>query len=249
MNVLDALKNVRLWGISAMPTTYYMLHGGRLTVAEYWRIAPDLFSFGLCVFVKPFGGMPFNFSIPRIEKILEVEWDDLPPVVTRQFKGPVQGFEAAGFDYLFAYELPVLERTRLGAAAVLLSKDALTVATVNYCQDPNTRMRQINCVAVFDDDTKGVTTSMKQMMNSMPEYRTHRHPTAANDPEELYELHQKHLEDWADESLNPQRLDGAAVRKHILEGEQRHVDFNIERRVYIPMQKAEIRRLRDENDD
>jgi len=219
-----------------------------LTIAEYWRISPNIFTFAIAVGLKPFGGFPFNFSIPRVDRIHEVEWDDLPPVVTRQFKDPVRQFERAGFNYLFAYELPLLERNRLGMAAVLISKDALTFATVNYAQDPTTHQRQCNCVSVFDDTTKGVTTTAKKMMKPHPQYRTQRHPEAQADV--LSEHHKQHLAERDEEfSIRPIRLDAAAVREAVLDGEQGHVDFNIERRVYIPMSKEEIRKIRDVHTD
>lgn len=226
-----------------MPTTYYKIHGGRVSVAEYWRMSPNLIAFAIAVGLKPFGGFPFNFSIPRVETLHEVDWDDLPPVAVRQFKEPLQQFEEAGYDYLFAHEMPMLERNRLAVAAILIAKDALGFALVAYVQEPNVRQRHCACISLFDDETIGVTTTATRMLNSSSKYRIQRHVGVRADV--LNEHHKEHLANAdAEFSIRPVRLDPAAVRRAVLDGEQTVVDFNVERRVFIPMAKAEIRRIR-----
>ena len=225
-----------------MATVYYKVHGGRLSFAEYWRMAPDPFTFCIVAVAKLFGGMSFDFSIPRVDQLHTVEWDDIPRDTRKAMREPIQLLEGAGLSLAFFHEMPVLERHRLGVGAALLAPDGRTFATVNYARDKVQSKLDVSCVTPFDDDTFGITTTAKKQMKPQPEHVVARYPGMPAD--DLYDKHLGHLEEWQAERravrVTPQTLPGV-----ILKGEQGHIDFHADRGVYVPMTKAEIRRIRE----
>lgn len=233
-----------------MPTTYYKVHGGRLTVAEYWRMSPNLFSFLVAAGLKPFGGFPFNFSIPRIDELHYVEWDDLPGFARRRMRERVEQLESVGFERIFCYESPFLEEHRLGVATALLAADGRTFAVIPYFRDDNVQRCEVSCVSRFEDETlRGVTTTKKEL-RPIPEHISFRYPGLPADV--LYERHQEHLRGWENDGGQSSRLTREVVADEVLAVEQRTVDFHAERGVFVPMTPGEIRRIRaaqDEKDD
>jgi hypothetical protein len=230
-----------------MPTTYYKVHGGRLSFTEYWRMSPDPFTFLIASVAKLFGGFPMNFSIPRPEELTYVDWDDVPPVARKQFRHPVEELEGVGFELAFCYELPLLEKDRMGAACALLGPEGKTFATVVYCQDKATKQRETSVVSRFDDDTFGVTTTAKKQLKPLPTHLSERYPGAPAD--ELYDKHIDHLKDWTADGRRIQKITRKTLPEVILEGEQATIDFHIERGVFVPMTRAEIRKIRAAQED
>jgi hypothetical protein len=227
-----------------MPTVFYKVHGGRVTFAEYWRLAPDPFSFLIAAGMKLFGGISFDFSIPRIDSLQIVEWDDVSRKAQKQLAETMELFEGAGFEFAFVHEVPVLERHRYGVSAVFLSADRLTFGMANYFEDKVTKQRAASCVTKFDEGY-GYTTTEKKTFVPLPESFGVRHPGMPAD--ELYERHQGYLEGWEREGKQPLRLSLTTLPEVVMLGEQRFVDFHIDRGIFIPMTKAEIRRIRAAN--
>lgn len=230
-----------------MPTKYYKVHGGRLSFAEYWRMSPDPFTFLLCAGMKLFGGMPFNFSIPRIGELHYLDEADLLRAAAKKMRGPIKRLQDAGFTLKFHFESPVLEDHRLGVAAVLLADDRQTYALVMYARDRGNEQTHVSCVSRFADGGRCVATTQKKAMKPDPESRVARYPGAAAD--DLYDRHRDDLRAWEDEGHRVERLDDAALAAVVLEAEQRHVDFHAARGVYVPMTRAEINRIRAANGD
>src|SRR5579883_68076 len=177
-----------------MPTKYYKVHGGRLSFAEYWRMSPDPVTFLFAAGMKLFGGMPFNFSIPRADELHYVEEEDLPRAAAKKMKGPVARLEEAGFALKFYHESPTLEDHRLGVAGVLLSADRRTYALVIYARDKAQQQLQFSCVSRATDGTYCGVTTQKKAMKPDPECRFFRHPGLAADA--LYDAHLEHLREW-----------------------------------------------------
>ena len=229
-----------------MPTKYYKVHGGKLTFAEYWRMCPDPLTFLIAAGMKLFGGISLDASLPRHEELLTVEYDDLPKSAKKFTRDAVDALEAAGMTLLFCHELDVLEAHRYGVGVVFLARDGRAFATVNYAKEGEVKKVELNLVTPFKDDTFGITTTAKKQFKPHPDYLSDRHPDATAD--ELYETHQQNLDEWESDGRKPYKLTPATVPQFVLEGEQRFIDFHIERGVFVPMTKAEVRRLRDERD-
>lgn len=229
-----------------MPTKYYKVHGGKLSFGEYWRMSPDPFTFLIAAGMKLVGGLSFNASVPRHGELHLVEYDALPKAARKQTREAVGAFEAAGMALAFCHELDVLEANRYGVGLIFLAKDGSCFATVNYAEEGETKKVELNVVTPFKDDTYGVTTTAKKQMKPNPEFLTDRHPDMA--AEELYETHQENLNRWEDDGKKPRKLTRETLPEFVLDGEQRFIDFHIDRGVFVPMSKAEVRRLREMRD-
>lgn len=228
-----------------MPTTYYRVHGGRVTFGEYWRLAANPVEFALAAGFKLFGGLPLDASIPRIEAVPFAEWDDLPKEARKRLQGPIDLLEDAGYDYAFSYRAPLLEHTRLGIGSVLLRADGRAFATVLFAKEPNLSKVAASCVSRFPDGGFGVTTDQKKQLVENPKNHTRRHPDTPAD--ELAARHVEHLADWAADGLKPQRLDrDTSLPAAIVQGEQELVDFHVGRGVFVPLTRAEIRAKREQ---
>jgi hypothetical protein len=230
-----------------MGTKYYKVHGGRLSFAEYWRMAPDPFTFVLCAGMKLFGGMAFDFSIPRVEELHYLDEAEVPKAAMKRIRGSIKRLTEAGFAPKFYHEMPVLEDHRLGLAACLLADDRRTFGMVMYARERDEEQTHVTCASRFADGTFGSTTTQKKMMKPDPQNKVARYPGAAAD--EIYDRHLEHLEEWEGGGLQVRKLDDAALAAAVLEGEQQHIDFHAERGVYVPMSKAEVRRIREANTD
>lgn len=230
-----------------MATKYYKVRGGKLSFAEYWRMAPNFFVFCICAGMKLIGGMSFNFSIPRSDELNEIEEEDLPPRVVKMVRQQRKQLESRGYTLKFIHEIPVLEHHRIGIALVFLAQDRRSFAMLMYAKDNQEEQVHVSCVCRFADDTFGATTTQKKMMKPDPTHRGFYHPGISAD--ELVDFHEENMQEWEEEGLGIVTFNDATLREAVLAGEQHHIDYHVERGVYVPMSKAEIRAIREANED
>jgi hypothetical protein len=223
-------------------TTYYRLDGGKLTYAEYRRMAPDPFSF-LIAAVRKFVRLPvqFRFAIPRPDRLFIVDFGELPDVVGSALRPLVHQARAMGLRLGFYHRLAVPEPHRIGAAAALLDEAEWTCLYVIFGKDGEQRQVQMTCASRFADDSLAVTTTMPKTMEPVPTSHIERHPGA--DPATLHARHQEHLERLAAQGLVPLRIDPDRLADFVLEWELRYIDFHIGRGVFVPMSDEEVVRL------
>lgn len=229
-----------------MPTEYYKINSGRLSFAEYWRMSPNAVVFVIAAGAKLFGGIPMNFSIPRIDTLHTIDWEEMPSRAARRMEPSIKLLESLGYKYGFCFEMPILELERFFGVCVLLAEDAVQFAGVAYLEPPNEKRLILSILTEFTDGTFGVTTTAKKELEPEPNDRIHRHLTASAD--KLDHLHQQHLQRWRDDGLEPVVQTWSRLPQVILDAEQSTVDFHVKRGVFVPMTKAEIRKLRDEHD-
>ena len=226
-----------------MPATYYKVHGGRLTVAEYWRICSRWQGFLYAVALKPFGGFRFTFSIARPEEPNIVRLDDLPAPARDRLRGPVEGFERAGLRLAFYQRSLVLERDRLGAGAVLLGHDGEVIGMVAVAGYRGRWVTELNCTTHFTDGRACATTTVREKFRPQPHITAFRCRTLS--PEDLCKGHRENLARLEAVGHFPTRITAAQLPRVILEAQQRHVDFHAARGVFVPMTEEEIDRLRE----
>jgi hypothetical protein len=230
-----------------MGIRWYKVHGGRLSFREYWKMADDPFTFLIAAGAKLFGGLPMNFSIPYLDQLDIVELDDLPGGPRRTIKRGVAAFEDAGFDFQFVHELPVLERNRFAAAAILLAPNGRSFATVNFAEVKDMSQMAYNCVCWFGEGRFGTATTQKEQMKPDPKHLTVRYPGAS--PEELADRHKELVRGWEEDREVIRTIRPDALPDVVLSGERGHVEFHAERGVYVPMTKDEVRKLRGDDED
>lgn len=225
-----------------MPATYYKLHGGRLTVAEYWRICSRWQGFLYAVALKPFGGFRFTFSIARPEEPNIVRLDDLPAAVRDRLRDPVEGFERAGLKLVFYQRPLVLERDRLGAGAVLLGHGGEVIGMVALAGHRGRWATELNCTTHLTGGRECVSTTSRERFRVLPHITAFRYPGLK--PEALCDRHRENLARMETAGHFPTRFTREQLPRVILEAQQRYVDFHAARGVFVPMTEEEIDRLR-----
>lgn len=230
-----------------MTTEYYKINSGRLSFGEYWRMSPNPVVFLIAAGAKLFGGLPMNFSIPRVDTLHTIDWEDMPPRAGKRMEPSIDTYESLGYKYGFCYEMPILELDRFFGACTLLGEDGLRFAMVVYVETPEEKRLTLGIVTEFTDGNYGVTTTAKKELEPEPNHRVHRHLSAT--AEELHQLHEQHLEEWRNDGLEPVKQSWDRLPQVILAAEQATVDFHASRGVFVPMSEAEVRKLRDKYDD
>ena len=223
-----------------MPATYYKVHGGRLTVAEYWRICSSWQGFLYALALKPFGGFRFTFSIPRPEDLNIVRPEDLPAEARDRLRGRVEGFERAGLELAFYQRSQILESHRVGAGAVLLGHGGEVIGTVAVASGRRW-VGEFTCTTHFTDGRACATTTERAKFRTQPHITAFRCPRLK--PEELCERHRENLARMEAAGHFPTRFTAAQLPRVILEAQQRFVDFHAARGVFVPMTEEEIARL------
>lgn len=225
-------------------TTFYRVDGGKLTYAEYWRMAPEPVSFFIAA-VRKLLGFPiqFRFAIPRPDRLFLVDFAELPDVAASAMRPLVRAAQARGLRLGFYHRLALPEPHRIGAAAALLDETEWTCLYVIFGKDRDQRQVQLTCASRLADDSLGITTTMPKTMEPVPTSHIDRHPGL--DPAALYARHQEHLERLESQGLVPLRIDPDRLADFVREWEVRYVDFHIGRGVFVPMSDEELDALCD----
>lgn len=230
-----------------MGVHWYKVHGGRLSVREYWKMAPDPVTFLVAAGAKVFGGLPMNVSVPYPDRLDLVELDDLPGGPRRTLGRGIAAFEAAGFGFRFVHELPALERDQFAAAAILLAPDRRSFATVNFAAAKDVSQTAYNCVAWFGEGRFGTATTQQERMKPDPRHLTVRFVGAS--PAELTDRHAELMREWEEDGEMIRTIHPDTLPDVVLFGERGHVEYHAERGVFVPMTEAEVRRLRGDDAD
>jgi hypothetical protein len=225
-----------------MPTTYYRLNGGRLTLDDCWRMARNWRNFLTLLLWKPVGGYPFGFSISRPEEPSVVPLDELPSALQDRLRGPVGELLQAGFLLAFYQLTRLLEPHRVVAGAVLLDPTGLVIANVSVAGVGRRLQTEWACTTRFVDGTAGVTSTRRSPFRLQPDRLLVLCPRAS--PTELYARHQSHLVRWEAGGHIAAPVSRARLPEVILEAQQRYIDFHVARGLFVPMTEAEIEQCR-----
>ena len=227
----------------AMPTQYYRLHGGRLTITECWCLARSWGAFLKLFAWKPLGGYPFRFSIPRPDALCRIDPDELPDGFRDRFLGFVAAVEKAGLGRVFVHQTELLERSRVGAGAVLLDPTGTVIGTVGFSGTNRRPMAGgLTLTTHFADGTAGITTTARRLYRPQPHHLIHRHPSLA--PAGLLERHRQYLACWERAGKFPRSFNAGDLPRVILEAQQRYIDFYAAEGLFIPMTDEEVDRAR-----
>jgi hypothetical protein len=224
-------------------TAYYRLDGGKLTLAEYWRMSSGVLTFLIAAGLKLIGRpVRFPFAIPRPERLVLVEFDDLPASARFAIGPPMHMLKESELQLVFCHRLDLLEPHRLGASAVYLDPSGESWAAVLFTQAKDRKRCELSCASKFGDGTLAVTTTAKKALRPHPLSHVVRFPRA--NPETLLQRHHEHLARLAANGLFPLNVERSKLQEVILASEQRHVDFHASRGLYVPLTDEEVDRLR-----
>jgi hypothetical protein len=225
-------------------TTYYLIDGRNISLREYRRLTPNLLVFLLVALLKLFRFPLTNGAlVPLVDRVHELDWDDLPAEAHDALAEPVAAWERLGFRRAFVCRLPNPQKNRFLAAAVLLSPDRTAHAHVTYVRRPDGRFTWSNVYSLFADGTLGLTTNQKHELDDPPTVLRSQQPVGAP-AADLWEAHRDNLTGpWAE--YGAERLDAAGVRAVTVEIERREVEFHAARGVLVPATDADYERLAD----
>lgn len=221
-----------------MGTVYYKIRGRGISLREYRRLCTDPFTYFIAMIAKPFGGIAPSWSVPLVDRIPDVDLRDLPKGVARTLERHAARFEEEGYQVLFHYDLPLLERERMTAATILLSRDAWSMAQVMYIKNAEQSQVGLTVGCWCQDGTYATVTNRKLELDPVPGHRTERCVGAT--PDELVDRFLEHAAEWDAEGMRAIRLDESLVRRMLIQAEQQAIECYTERGVLVRMTAKEL---------
>jgi|GEM_PF-6718925 len=220
-----------------MPTTY-TVDIRNLSYAELWRLAPGL----AFLFAAPHRlfGIPRKVSavVSRIDSITLVTETEVPADVAALMRQSIQDWKALGFSTAFFYTIPPARQGQRSFAAALLSADGQLVAQVMFAEVSIKGMKRhelvTNCFALLSDGSFVGATSERRRFNRPPDFKAAYLP--GRPPPALYERCLQEIGNAERTYPVPQSPEG--LKDLIVRINNRHVDYQVSRGVYVPVDAA-----------
>lgn len=220
-----------------MPKTY-TVDIRNFTFSELWRLAPGLgffFAAGHKLLGIP---RKIGATVTRLDELLLVSEAELPADVAASMNQTIQAWKVLGFDLVFFYTLPFLQPGRRSFAAAFLSADGLSVAQAMFAEvtlNGITRRELVtHCFFSMADGTFLGATTERKRMNSAPGFKAVH--LKGGSPSTLYARGLEEVRK-ADRTY-PMRQDSEALKGLIVKLNNAHVDFQVSRGVYVPVDAA-----------
>jgi hypothetical protein len=221
---------------------YYTVDSTKRTYGEHWRIqSPNLQRFLVAAFCKLLGiRQRHRFAIRRPDALNIHATPDIPRLVRQELAGKVTACEDLGLAFQFYGSVDATIGTRAKAyLAALLDEDRQSWASVLTAliwgtHADRVQPAKLSCFSLLPDGTYLVTTDHVWKLVPHPgdlvEY-------VVDAPEAVVAAHRRRLS-----GLNsaPVIMREEALADAILAREQRHVDRQVQRGVYVPMTGEEI---------
>jgi len=221
-----------------MGVTYYKLRGRGISLREYRRMCTDPLTYFIAVVAKPFGGIAPALSVPLVDRLPDVDPRDLPKGAARTMERHAARFEEEGYQVIFHYEVPLLERNRLTAATILLSRDGWSMAQVLYIKNGEQSQVGLTVGCWCEDGTHATVTNRKLELDPVPGHRSERYVGAP--PGELVDRFLEHAAEWDAEGMRAVRLDESRVRQMLVQAEREAVEHYAERGLLVRMTSKEL---------
>jgi hypothetical protein len=224
----------------------YKVDSRRRTFAEHWRIhRPNVHGFLVAAFCKLLDiPQRCTFGIRRPEELDLHEPSDVPRAVRERLADTVAACEDLGLDFQFYASVDATVNTRVKAyTAAMLDAQGLiwasAIATL-LRGGSNERVQtvKLNCFSRLPDGRYVVTSDHV--------WRTTPHPgdvpvfLPGASPDAVVAAHYRRIHEPAQRPVGVREDELAGV---ILGREQRHVDYQVERGLYVPMTEEEIDRI------
>jgi hypothetical protein len=224
----------------------YKLDSTRRNFGELWRIhRPNLLGF-LAVAAHKLLGIPryHAFAVRRPNSLHLHEPAEVPRPVRERLEGPIQACE--GFDFALRF-FATVDATVGGFVkaymAALLHEEGRVWAvaiTAMVWRGGNERVRpaHLTCFSRLPDGRYVVTSDHTWKSEPQPDDRPEF--LAGASPEAVVARHFDRIDELEPEPVVVREGDLAGL---ILAREQRHVDYQVRRGVYVPMTAEEVERL------
>jgi hypothetical protein len=239
----DGLCVVRDGKVVASDALLYKVDGRRRPFAEHWRIQwPRLDRFLVAALCKLLGiQRRCTFGIRRPEGLNLHRAPEVPEAVRGRLANAVRACEGLGLAFQFYASVDATVGTRFKAyTAALLHADGLFWATaiallLRGRRIERTRPATFTCFSRLPDGRYVVTSDHYWKLTPHPGDLTEHLDGAP--PAAVVDRHRRRIHDPA---LRPVAVREEELAGVILGREQRHVDYQIERGVYVPMTGEEI---------
>ena len=206
--------------------------------SELWRLAPGL-SFLLAARHRLFG-IPRRISatVTRLDGLTILKEGDVPGDVTAALDPMVKAWESLGFQAVFRYTVPSIGPGRRSFAAALLSLDGRIVAQVMFVEVSlrgiTRRQLVTSCYGFMADGTYVGATSERKRFNPPPQFKGVYLPGAQ--PQALCEACLRQLGKAV--QTYPVVQTTETLEALIVKVNNAHVDFQVSRGVYVPVELA-----------
>ena len=226
-----------------MNIQYYKINSRKVTYAEYWRLSPGL-GFFVAAIAKLFH-QPINFKsgVPRIDSLVRMDSETFSGGINSLMDEKVSECLAQGLQLKFYYTIPMLGQSA-GYAAAFLSLDGLITAQVMFSQSKNanttvqvtalslmTRLISGRYLAAGDQPKRFVSPPWVEAV-SMPGRKT----------SEILLSHRERVSSCSADKPVP--IAESELEKFIIDVNNRSVDFNVQRGVYVLMNEDEVREMK-----
>lgn len=224
----------------------YKVDSRRRTFAEHWRLQwPNVDRFLVAAFCKLLGiPQRSTFGIRRPEELYLHELSEVPGAVRERLADTVEACADVGLAFQFYASIDATVGTRVKAyLAAMLHVEGLIwasaiVALVRSGYIERVHPAKLTCFSRLPDGRYVVTSDHRWKLTPHPgdlvEYLD------GSPPDVVVARHYERIDEPA---LRPVGVREDELAGVILQREQRHVDYQVERGVYVPMTEEEIDRI------
>lgn len=221
-----------------MPTEFYKVDGGKLSLREYWRMAGNPFVFLIAAIAKLFGGLPIPTYAAKVDQLHLRTLEELPEECGNLLRPAFEAMPARGYRLLFLHEVPQLVRGNFTAGGVFLADDRRSFAVVLAARS-GTVAQVAHHFVIRDSDHYFIVTNEKPALKQRP-HRTVIYLTGRS-PDEVHARFQEER----DRHMTADQWNDADLRTLILREEQEFIEFHAARGVLKRMSESEIREVRE----
>jgi hypothetical protein len=226
-------------------SVYYKVDSRKRTYAEHWRIQwPNLEAFLVAAFCKLLGiRQRHTFGMRRPESLDLHEPSAVPRLVRDRLADIIRECDDLDLPFQFYSSVDVMIGSRVKAyTAAMLHPQGLCWATaiavlVRGKNGEEVRPVRFNCFSRLPDDRYVVTSAHEWRITPHPDDLLE-HLVGAW-PDAVVARHLVRIEEPA---LRPLAVRQGELDQVILTREQRHVDYQVERGVFVPMTPEEVER-------
>jgi hypothetical protein len=225
---------------------YYTVDSRKRTYAETWRIhSPSVAQILVAALCKLLGvRLSHSFAIRRPDSLNVHPTPEVPLSVRRRLADHIARCEDVSLTLQFYATVDAVVGGRAKAyLAALLDTDRLSWATTMTVLTRGTagervQPAKLNCFSLLPDGRYLVTTDHRWKLTPHPGDVVDFLPREA--PEAIVAAHRRRVRG---SDTQPVTVREEALERIILAREQRHVDWQIERGVYVPMTGEELERV------
>ncbi len=231
-------------GIGAMQYTYYRFDASKLTLAELWRCSNNRLEFVIAAICKLFGvNTAPPFGIANADRLVRVAPAAVPEYARREVMALSEQAQTLGMTPGLCFTHPTVGAVR-GYGWHMYGGDRATVMAISYVRIVANAAVQEKALYAFVSELQDgrylITAGSKQEEDSPPNYEGE---YLRGQP--MKEVLQRHRERLRYETATPVPVaNEAQLERFVFEYERGSTDYQVERRLFVPMSIEEVERLR-----